>query len=201
MKALNKAQRGHDAAQASNHTTVNEHHAEESISNPTHGKSLSKSIDLHTIFLGVLIVLAASGVYLNYNISSKLASTQFKMVAISDNFKVQQEQLNKVSALILQRDILNDGQNREFIAKIDRLSVSVGDQITEVNKLSKAQYSTLSKTIEDQQKSIANLTSKYEQLDKSVANFSDVNNRHIEQLNLLKKKVAELNAIDKVNEL
>jgi|CXWL01.1.fsa_nt_gi hypothetical protein len=200
MKALNKAQRGHDAAQASNHT-ANEHHVDESISNPTHDKSLSKSIDLHTIFLGVLIVLAAAGVYLNYNISSKLASTQFRMGAISDNFKVQQDQLNKVSALILQRDILNDGQNREFIAKIDLLSVSVGDQITEVNKLSKAQYSTLSKTIEDQQKSIANLTSKYEQLDKSVANFSDVNNRHIEQLNLLKKKVAELNAIDKVNEL
>ena len=139
------------------------------------------------------MALVAIGIYLNYNISLKLASTQNRMVYISDNIKAQQDKLNKLNELMLQMGVFNNGQSREFFTKIDKLGVSVENQITEVKKLSELQYSELSKTIDVQQKSIANLTDKYAQLDKAVNNYTVVNDRYIEQLNMLKTKMAELN--------
>jgi hypothetical protein len=196
LKALNKAQKEHATAQISNDAAGDHHNSAESVIDPTNSRTLAKSIDLHVIFLGVLIVMVAIGIYFNYNISQNLASTQSRMVGISDSFKAQQANFNKLNGLVAQMDIANNGQRKEFLAKIDKLSAGVEVQIEEVNKLSKAQYSELSKTIEDQQKSIANLTAKYEQLDKSVTNYTDVNSRYTEQLNILKKKIAELNTVE-----
>ena len=122
-----------------------------------------------------------------------LAKTQIRMTTISDNFYAQQEKLNSLNTMIQQMDLANNGQNKEFLTKIDTLSLNVKDQISEIRELSKSQYSELSKTIEEQQQSIASLTTQYELLDKTVRNFTDVNANYIEQLNLLKKKMTEMN--------
>jgi septal ring factor EnvC (AmiA/AmiB activator) len=158
--------------------------------------SISKSIDVHLIFMGAIIILAAMGVYLNYNISLNLSSTQTRMITISENFRMQQDQLNKLNQLMLQMNTANNGQSQEFLSKIDKLSSSLEEQIAKVQQLSTSQYTELSKTIEEQQKSLAVLSSKYDQLDKSVSNYTDVNNRYIEQLNLLKKKIDEISPVE-----
>ena len=189
LKALNKAQKEHTHDQQA-HDSVR---VDQYSSDHKNDGSLLKQVDMHIVFLGVLIVLVGIGIYLNYNISLKLASTQNRMVFIADNFKAQQDKLTRLNELMLQMDTANNGQSREFLTKIDKLGANVETQIAEVKKMSESQYSELSKTIDDQQKSIANLTDKYEQLNKSVSNYTVVNDRYIEQLNMLKKKMAELN--------
>lgn len=190
LKALNKAQKEHMTSQLSNNAVNDNHNSTEPMidrRNPV------RSIDLHAVFLGVLIVLVAIGIYLNYNISLKLASTQTRMVGIADSFKAQQVNFNKLNGLVAQMDVANNGQRKEFIARMDKLSASVDEQIAEAKKFSKSQYAELSKTIEEQQKSIGNLSSQYEQLNQSVNSYKNESERYNEQLNLLKKKLAELN--------
>lgn len=194
LKALNKAYKEQvSGVQASGTDKVHAHDLT-SDHDATHKKGLIKTFDFQMLFMGVLIVLAGIGVYLSYNISANLSSTQNRMVLISEQFNMQQEKLNKLNELILQMDVANSGQSKEFLTKIDALSASVQDQIRDVQILSKTQYSELSKIIEEQKMSIANLTTKYDQLDKTVTNFTDVNSNYIEQLNILKRKIAEINS-------
>ena len=190
LNALNKAQKEHDTAHlpaSDNQTTA------ESVINHSSSRSLAKSIDLHVIFLGVLIVMVAIGIYFNYNISLNLASTQSRMVGIADSFKEQQVNFNKLTALVAQMDMSNNGQRKEFLVRMDKLNASVDEQIKEAKKFSKAQYTELSKTIEEQQKSIVTLSGKYDELNNTVSSYKNENERYNEQLDLLKKKLAELN--------
>lgn len=192
IKALNKANREMNA------------HLSETTAKPENGPAESvhdemvkpvrhsRSFDFHLLFMGILIVLVAVGVYLNYGISVNLSSTQDRMTLVSENFKSQQRQLDKLNQLLVGMQSSESGQSKEFLTRIDHLSTNVETQITEVKDLSNAHYAVLSKIIEEQQKKIEALTGKYDQLDHTVSNFTDVNSRYIEQLNTLKRKVEEL---------
>jgi vacuolar-type H+-ATPase subunit I/STV1 len=189
LKALNKAQKEHDTAHL---PAGDNHNSAESAIEHSNVRTLSKSIDLHVVFLGVLIVMVAIGIYLNYNISQNLASAQNRMVGIADSFKAQQVNFNKLNGLVVQMDAANGVQGKEFSAQLDKLSVNVAGQIKEAKESSKSQYAELSKVIEEQQKSIANLSGKYEELNHSVRNYIDVSQQYADQLSILKKRLAEL---------
>lgn len=189
IKALNKAIR--ENAKISSSPASEK--IEENVP-PSYSEALRKShlIDYHSIFLAILIGLVAIGIYLNYSIFQNLTVTQSRMIAMTDNLKSQQTQLDKMSKMMVQMDSEHNGQNQTFLSKMDKLSLSFDQQIDEVKNQSHAQHVELSKTIGEQQEKIEALTAKSDHLDKSLSNFTDVNNRYIEQLNLLKKKIAEL---------
>lgn len=194
IKALKKANQ-----EQSNIKTSGEHEkVDQNVPSPAfdraHAHGGSRPFDLQLVFTGMLILLVGVGIYFNYNISSNIISTKNGMAVISDNFRAQEQNFEQMHKLIVQMDNANNGQSKEFLAKIDTLSVSVASQIDEIQKLSKSQYTELSKTIEEQEKSISILSAKYEQLEKSVRNYSDVNSSYTEQLNALKKKLAEINS-------
>ncbi len=194
IKALKKAHHEQSNIKAASEDEKADHHAPSPVFDHTHAHSGARPIDLQLIFTGMLIVLVGVGIYFNYSISSNIASTQDGMAVISENFRAQEQNFEQMHKLIVQMDSANNGQSKEFLAKIDTLSVSVASQIGEIQKLSKSQYMELSKTIEEQEKSISILTAKYDQLEKSVRNYSDVNRSYSEQLNALKKKLAEINS-------
>ncbi len=197
IKALKKANQGQPNVHSSDvHEKSDVNIASSPAFDKSHTQVLARPVDLNLLFTGMLIVLVGVGIYFNYNISANLASTKSSITAISDNFRAQEGKFERMNDLILQMDNANNGQNKEFLAKIDKLSSSVASQIEEVQKLSTSHYLELSKIIEEQEKSIEVLTSKYDQLEKSVRNYSDVNSRYAEQLNALKKKLAEINAVE-----
>ncbi|MBL8013969.1 MAG: hypothetical protein JNN05_09000 [Candidatus Omnitrophica bacterium] len=188
IKALNKAM--HENSKIS---SAVEEKTEASVA-PVLSENTRKSltIDYHAIFLAILIGLVAIGIYLNYSVFQNLTVTQNRMAALTENLKSQQSQLDSMSKIMVQTDSDRDSQNKAFLSKIDKLSVSFDEQIDEVRNQSHDQHVELSKNLEIQQEKIEALTSQYDHVDKSLSNFTDVNNRYIEQLNLLKKKIAEL---------
>lgn len=199
MKALKKAHQEQSNVGASTDHDKTEPNPQLSVYDHTHTRTSLKQPDIHLIFTGILIVLVGVGIYFNYNISSNLAMTKSGMAAISDNFRAQESKLGHMNDLIRHMDNVNSGQGKEFLAKLDGLNANFAAQIDEVQKLSRSHYLELSKTIEEQEKSIAVLTSNYEQLEKAVRNYSDVNTSYAEQLNALKKKLAELNLSEPKN--
>lgn len=195
-KALKKAHQAHLNANEYSDKENADQRIGSSVLEQTHTQAVSKPIDLQLVFTGVLIILVGVGIYFNYNISSNLESTKSKMAVISDNFRLQEDKFERMNDLIVKMDVGNSGQSKEFLAKIEKLSASVASQIDEVQRLSRSHYLELSKTIEEQEKSIEVLTSKYDRLEKTVRIYDDKNSRYDEQLNALRKKLAEIDSVE-----
>lgn len=191
IKALKKAMQENSKVESGN-TPEKVEHSAVSASSLHEVSRKSFHVDYHLLFMGVLMVFVAIGIYLNYSIFQNLTVSQNRMIQMTENLKSQQGQLDKMNKMIAQMDTSHNGQNKEFLSKIDELSLSVDQQMAEVRNQSYDQHVALSKTIEDQQAKIETLTTQYDHLDESLSNFTDVNTRYIEQLNQLKRKVAEL---------
>lgn len=190
LKALSKAARDNQKASESvPHQKIEPQSSQQSAMETIHRPM---GVNYQFIFMGILMGLVGVGIYLNYNIFQHLVSTQNRMSLMTENLKSQQDQLNKINTTVVQIDSASNGQTKEFLAKLDRLSIDMNNQIQDVKNQSQNHHQELSSTITNQDQKIDSLMSRYDQLDKSLNNFTTVNSRYIEQLNIIKKKITEL---------
>lgn len=189
LKALYKAQKEH---QHPNPSEGAPHTDGDASIDSIHPSALSRIFYMNLAICGVLVLLVIIALTLNYTISARLISTQSNMASIEKNLKSQQEKLNKNNELIKQLEITSTAQRKEFSVRLDQLSANVDAQLKEANKDSKSQYLEMSKTIEQQQKNIERLSKNYEQLNDSVREYKAVNQKSIDEINVLKQRLKEL---------